>query len=144
MNVMFFPGRTSVEESSHSTPSPMSSAASSQDSLHRGGGGVVGNPYHPYHHLMVGTGGGGAVGGSSSPLPNVPGGGHHHLTGPHGHLVGSNKKQRGVKSTLGRIFGTGKKDKMKVIKGDTGGFMSPGQHSLGGNPFVTPPLTRYN
>ena len=128
-----------MEESSHSTPSPMSSAASSQDSLHRGGG-VVGNPYHPYHHLMVGTGGG-AAGGSASPLPNVPGG--HHLTGPHGHLVGSNKKQRGVKSTLGRIFGTGKKDKMKVIKGDTGGFMSPGQHSLGGNPFVTPPLTRY-
>ena len=76
-----------------------------------------------------------------SPLPNVPGG--HHLT--HGvHLAGPhNKKQRGVKSTLGRIFGTGKKDKMKVIKGDTGGFMSPGQHSLGGNPFVTPPLTRY-
>ena len=27
--------RTSMEESSHSTPSPMSSAASSQDSLHR-------------------------------------------------------------------------------------------------------------
>ena len=121
----------------------MSSAASSQDSLHRGGGGVVGNPYHPYHHLMVGgSGGGGAVAGGS-PLPNVPGGGGHHLT--HGvHLAGPhNKKQRGVKSTLGRIFGTGKKDKMKVIKGDTGGFMSPGQHSLGGNPFVTPPLTRY-
>ena len=105
-----------MEESSHSTPSPMSSAASSQDSLHRG----VVNPYHPYHHLMVGT---------NSPLSGP-------AAGPGG--VGG-KKQRGVKSTLGRIFGTGKKDKLKVMK--DGGF---GQHQLhhpGGNPYVTPPLT---
>ena len=44
----FFFFRTSMEDSSHSTPSPMSSAASSQDSLHRG-------LHNPYQHLMVGS-----------------------------------------------------------------------------------------
>ena len=47
-----------MEDSSHSTPSPMSSAASSQDSLHRRihlGSGAE-NPYgNPYQTLMVGT-----------------------------------------------------------------------------------------
>ena len=46
-----------MEDSSHSTPSPMSSAASSQDSLHRRIqlGNAAENPYgHPYQHLMVG------------------------------------------------------------------------------------------
>ena len=50
--------RTSMEDSSHSTPSPMSSAASSQDSLHRRIhlGNAAENPYgtNPYQHLMVG------------------------------------------------------------------------------------------
>ena len=85
--------RTSVEESSHSTPSPMSSAASSQDSLHRGAG-MPGGPYGPYHHLMVGT---------TSPMPAQGG------VGLGMHSMQANKKQRGVKSTLGRIFGSGKK-----------------------------------
>ena len=48
-----------MEDSSHSTPSPMSSAASSQDSLHRRIhlGNAAENPYgtHPYQHLMVGA-----------------------------------------------------------------------------------------
>ena len=47
-----------MEDSSHSTPSPMSSAASSQDSLHRRIhlGNVAENPYgNPYQHLMVGS-----------------------------------------------------------------------------------------
>ena len=107
----------------------MSSAASSQDSLHRG----LVNPYHPYHHLMVGTT-------SPGQVPVGPGG-----------LPG--KKQRGVKSTLGRIFGTGKKDKMKVMKDGVGGSgfqQSPvaglsasldRSGGVGGNPYVTPPLT---
>ena len=47
-----------MEDSSHSTPSPMSSAASSQDSLHRRIhlGNAAENPYgtNPYQHLMVG------------------------------------------------------------------------------------------
>ena len=46
-----------MEDSSHSTPSPMSSAASSQDSLHRRMhlGNTAENPYgNPYHHMMVG------------------------------------------------------------------------------------------
>ena len=49
-----------MEDSSHSTPSPMSSAASSQDSLHRRIAGIHGHPPenpcgNPYQHLMVGT-----------------------------------------------------------------------------------------
>ena len=47
-----------MEDSSHSTPSPMSSAASSQDSLHRRIhlGNAAENPYgNPYQHLMVGS-----------------------------------------------------------------------------------------
>ncbi|CAB4064341.1 Liprin-alpha-4,Liprin-alpha,Liprin-alpha-1,Liprin-alpha-3,Liprin-alpha-2 [Lepeophtheirus salmonis] len=70
--------RTSMEDSSHSTPSPMSSAASSQDSLNRG-------PYFA----------------NQSTLPIT-------------HQASSMKK-KGVKSTLGRIFG--KKDKqIKSLK----------------------------
>ena len=48
-----------MEDSSHSTPSPMSSAASSQDSLHRRIhlGNAAENPYgNPYqHYLGVGS-----------------------------------------------------------------------------------------
>ena len=47
-----------MEDSSHSTPSPMSSAASSQDSLHRRMhlGNATENPYgNPYHTLMMGN-----------------------------------------------------------------------------------------
>ena len=84
-----FLSRTAMEDSSHSTPSPMSSAASSQDSLHRG-------IHNPYQHLMVGT---------SSLSPSAA------------HAAAAAKK-KGVKSTLGRIFG--KKDKqMKAMKDTT-------------------------
>ena len=50
--------RTSMEESSHSTPSPMSSAASSQDSLHRNAATLHYHQMHhqnPYGNLMTNT-----------------------------------------------------------------------------------------
>merc|ERR1712223_21031 len=68
--------RTSMEESSHSTPSPMSSAASSQDSLHRNAA-TMHHYQNPYGSLMTNT------------LPA-----NTHLG-----------KKKSVKSTLGRIFG---------------------------------------
>ena len=76
-----------MEDSSHSTPSPMSSASSSQDSLHRG-------LHNPYQHLMTG---------SSSLSPAAA------------QAAAAAAKKKGVKSTLGRIFG--KKDKqLKAMK----------------------------
>ena len=65
-----------MEESSHSTPSPMSSAASSQDSLHRNAA-TMHHYQNPYGNLMTNT------------LPA-----NTHLG-----------KKKSVKSTLGRIFG---------------------------------------
>ena len=47
-----------MEESSHSTPSPMSSAASSQDSLHRNAATLHYHQMHhqnPYGNLMTNT-----------------------------------------------------------------------------------------
>ena len=47
-----------MEESSHSTPSPMSSAASSQDSLHRNAATLHYQQLHhqnPYGNLMTNT-----------------------------------------------------------------------------------------
>ncbi len=76
-----------MEESSHSTPSPMSSAASSQDSLHRNAATLHYYQQHhqnPYGNLMTNT---------------LPANTH----------LGLGKQKKGVKSTLGRIFG--KKDK---------------------------------
>ena len=72
----FSSSRTSMEESSHSTPSPMSSAASSQDSLHRNAA-TMHHYQNPYGNLMTNT------------LPA-----NTHLG-----------KKKSVKSTLGRIFG---------------------------------------
>lgn len=67
-----------MEDSSHSTPSPMSSAASSQDSLN-----VRGNYMNAAQHQAA--------------------------------VAAAAAKKRGVKSTLGRIFG--KKDKqLKQLK----------------------------
>ena len=74
-----------MEESSHSTPSPMSSAASSQDSLHRNAATLhYMHAQNPYGSLMTNT---------------LPANAH----------LGLVNKKKGVKSTLGRIFG--KKDK---------------------------------
>lgn len=90
-----------MEDSSHSTPSPMSSAASSQDSLHRG-------IHNPYQHLMVGT---------SALSPSQA-----------AQAAQAAAKKKGVKSTLGRIFG--KKDKhLKSMKDPHG------------SPYVTMPLS---
>ena len=77
-----------MEESSHSTPSPMSSAASSQDSLHRNAATLhYMHAQNPYGSLMTNT-----------------------LPANASHLgLGLVNKKKGVKSTLGRIFG--KKDK---------------------------------
>ena len=104
-----------MEESSHSTPSPMSSAASSQDSLHRNRA----NAAH-LHALQAAHaqqqqqnmdyygaygGGGGAQGGPTAAQMMM-------MAGPGG---AGGKKNKGVKSTLGRIFG--KKDKqLKAMK----------------------------
>ena len=113
--------RTSMEDSSHSTPSPMSSAASSQDSLHRNrvaamqlsqqmdGGGYAGGS-------LGGHGQAGYYGGHGSLPGQGAGGGHagqmHQMA-----MMGGKQssKNKGVKSTLGRIFG--KKDKqLKAMK----------------------------
>eukprot|EP00094_Tigriopus_californicus_P005250 TCALIF_05061-PA protein Name:"Similar to PPFIA1 Liprin-alpha-1 (Homo sapiens)" AED:0.11 eAED:0.11 QI:0/0.91/0.84/1/0.66/0.92/13/1290/1222 len=94
--------RTSMEDSSHSTPSPMSSAASSQDSLHRGAG--------FNHHTLAGTG---QYGYYQAGNPNVP---------MSAAAVAAAKK-KGVKSTLGRIFG--KKDKqLKAMKVAGGAYVT--------------------
>lgn len=109
-----------MEESSHSTPSPMSSAASSQDSLHRNAATLHYQQMHhqnPYGNLMTNT---------------LPANAH----------LGLVNKKKGVKSTLGRIFG--KKDKghqghhsPHQIKGMMGG-KSPG--SSIGSPQVSGPI----
>ena len=88
-----------MEESSHSTPSPMSSAASSQDSLHRGNSANL--AASSFHNTLPSTGYHGGV-------VNYPPG----VTSAQA-LAAAKKK--GVKSTLGRIFG--KKDKqLKALK----------------------------
>ena len=106
--------RTSMEESSHSTPSPMSSAASSQDSLHRNAATLH---YHqqlhhqnPYGNMMTNT------------LP------------ANTHMSPYVNKKKGVKSTLGRIFG--KKDKshqraLQAASAAASGVRSPAGMSLG-------------
>lgn len=100
-----------MEDSSHSTPSPMSSAASSQDSLHRGAANLH-HLHNPYGHLMTGT---------------LPANSH----------LGLGSKKKGVKSTLGRIFG--KKDKqLKSMHNKPGMAGSPGG-SIGGS-YVTGPI----
>eukprot|EP00095_Tigriopus_kingsejongensis_P008850 maker-scaffold15_size728074-snap-gene-3.13 protein:Tk08850 transcript:maker-scaffold15_size728074-snap-gene-3.13-mRNA-1 annotation:"liprin-alpha-1 isoform x12" len=112
--------RTSMEDSSHSTPSPMSSAASSQDSLHRGAtlNHHMGGQYNYYH--------------AGSPNAQLSA------------AAAAAAKKKGVKSTLGRIFG--KKDKqlkaMKVAGGayvtgpmvnsPSGGFQNMGMHNAYG------------
>jgi hypothetical protein len=68
-----------MEESSHSTPSPMSSAASSQDSLHRNAATLHHMHQNPYGHLMTNT---------------LPANSHLGLGG----------KKKGVKSTLGKCL----------------------------------------
>ena len=105
-----------MEESSHSTPSPMSSAASSQDSLHRNAATLhYQHQLHhqnPYGNLMTNT---------------LPANAH----------LGLVNKKKGVKSTLGRIFG--KKDKgdrhhqMKALAASAAasGVRSPAGMSLG-------------
>ena len=105
-----------MEESSHSTPSPMSSAASSQDSLHRNAATLhYQHQLHhqnPYGNLMTNT---------------LPANAH----------LGLVNKKKGVKSTLGRIFG--KKDKgdrhhqMKALAASAAasGNRSPAGMSLG-------------
>lgn len=117
-----------MDEGSHSTPSPMSSAASSQDSLHRG------MQQHLMHQQQ-----------QQQPNYYYPAGGIPPLHQQEG-------KKKGVKSTLGRIFG-GKKtaDKhlkaMKVAGGSYvtgpmmvnspsggGGFASPGSSSAAPSP----------
>ena len=94
LTLYYLHSRTSMEDSSHSTPSPMSSAASSQDSLHRG--------------AMLNS--------------NYPG---YYTVGPG--ATSQAMKKKGVKSTLGRIFG--KKDKqlkaaMKAAAAAGGGYVS--------------------
>ena len=90
-----------MEESSHSTPSPMSSAASSQDSLHRGNAAAAammssGYPYYQ-HGIPDGT--------------------------PMSAAAAAAAKKKGVKSTLGRIFG--KKDKqLKALKVAGGSYVT--------------------
>ena len=103
-----------MEESSHSTPSPMSSAASSQDSLHRNAATLH---YHqqlhhqnPYGNMMTNT------------LP------------ANTHMSPYVNKKKGVKSTLGRIFG--KKDKshqraLQAASAAASGVRSPAGMSLG-------------
>jgi len=105
-----------MEDSSHSTPSPMSSAASSQDSLHRG-------LHNPYQHLMTG---------SASLSPSAAQA-----------AAAAAAKKKGVKSTLGRIFG--KKDKqlkgmkeapyvtMPMSNSPSGGFV-PQMHPMSQHP----------
>ena len=112
----FCSSRTSMEDSSHSTPSPMSSAASSQDSLHRG-------LHNPYQHLMTG---------SSSLSPAAA------------QAAAAAAKKKGVKSTLGRIFG--KKDKqlkamkeapyvtMPMSNSPSGGFAPHQMHPMSQHP----------
>ena len=113
-----------MEESSHSTPSPMSSAASSQDSLHRNAATLHYQQLHhqnPYGSLMTST---------------LPANTH----------LGLVNKKKGVKSTLGRIFG--KKDKghhhhhhqMKAMGlHGPGGMRSPAGSSMG-SPQVSGPM----
>ena len=106
-----------MEESSHSTPSPMSSAASSQDSLHRNAATLHYHQLHhqnPYGSLMTNT------------LP----------ANTHLGLVGNKKK--GVKSTLGRIFGKKDKGHMKAMHA-AHGVKSPAGSSLG-SPQVSGPI----
>jgi hypothetical protein len=104
-----------MEESSHSTPSPLSSAASSQDSLHpslsmnaANSAGYGGHYYHSatiagYGHtssssLGMGMGGVGAGAGTLNAAA----------------AAAAAKKKAGVKSTLGRIFGSKKEKQLKV------------------------------
>lgn len=115
-----------MEDSSHSTPSPMSSAASSQDSLHRN---RVAAMQQQLSHQTDGGGYGGSLGGHGQ-MGGMQGyfGGHGSLPGQGAggagqvgqmqHMAmmgGKQSKNKGVKSTLGRIFG--KKDKqLKAMK----------------------------
>ncbi len=137
-----------MEDSSHSTPSPMSSAASSQDSLHRNAQNAAAmaamaaahqqhqlqqqnyqNYYQQQQQAMM-----------HQQYPGGPGG----LPG-----VGTGSKKKGVKSTFNRIFG--KKDKqlkaLKVAGGayvtgpmvgspgsDTGGFIGGVGGQIGSHP----------
>lgn len=101
-------------EDSNSTPSPMSSAASSQDSLHRG------VPF-AQHHLN-----------HASHVGNNPNNYFYH--GPQGTIPNSAAaaamaaaKKKGVKSTLGRIFGSKKEKNLKAVK-------------LAGGSYVTGPM----
>jgi len=112
-----------MEESSHSTPSPMSSAASSQDSLHRNAATLH---YHqqlhhqnPYGNMMTNT------------LP------------ANTHMSPYVNKKKGVKSTLGRIFG--KKDKshqraLQAASAAASGIRSPAGVSLGSPQLVSGPI----
>lgn len=108
-----------MEESSHSTPSPMSSAASSQDSLHRNAATLhYQHQLHhqnPYGNLMTNT------------LP------------ANTHLGLVNKKKAGVKSTLGRIFGKKDKHHIKSLQAGSVGLKSPAGSSIG-SPQVSGPI----
>lgn len=116
-----------MEDSSHSTPSPMSSAASSQDSLHRNRANAAHlaalqaahahqsqHQQHQQQHDYYGAYGGPAGPHSAASAAQMM------MAG-----AGANKKNKGVKSTLGRIFG--KKDKqlkaMKVSGKGTAAFI---------------------
>ena len=98
-------------EDSNSTPSPMSSAASSQDSLHRNRASAANSAAMAQHqqqqqdyYAAYGQAG-----------PNAA----HMMMG----AGAGGKKAKGVKSTLGRIFG--KKDKqLKAMKVSGGSYVT--------------------